>query len=53
MDFQRLTDFLEGLSEKGIPGNSCAVMLDGKRVYEHYSGYADLEERKPVGHAAL
>ncbi len=49
MDFQRLTDFLEGLSEKGIPGNSCAVMLDGKRVYEHYSGYADLEERKPVG----
>ena len=28
MDFQRLTDFLEGLSEKGIPGNSCAVMLD-------------------------
>lgn len=49
MDFQRLTDFLEGLSKKGIPGNSCAVMLDGKRVYEHYSGYADLEAQKPVG----
>ena len=49
MDFQRLTDFLEGLSKKGIPGNSCAVMLDGKRVYEHYCGYADLEAQKPVG----
>ena len=48
MDFQPVTDFLEGLAAKGIAGNSCAVMKDGELVYEHYTGYADLELKKPV-----
>ena len=32
MEFQRLTDFLDSLEEKGIPGCSFALLKDGEKV---------------------
>ena len=49
MEFQRFTDFLDSLAEKGIPGCSFALLKDGEKVYEHYTGYADLESGRKIG----
>ena len=49
MEFQRMTDFLDSLAEKGIPGCSFALLKDGEKVYEHYTGYADLESGRKIG----
>lgn len=49
MEFQRMTDFLDSLAGKGIPGCSFALLKDGEKVYEHYTGYADLESGRKIG----
>lgn len=44
MDFTRLARFQDWLSDEWrIPGSSCVAYVDGKKVYEHSSGYADVE----------
>ncbi|MBO5227715.1 MAG: beta-lactamase family protein [Lachnospiraceae bacterium] len=48
MDFSRVTDFLETQKDKGIAGCSCMIFKDDKKVYEHYTGYADLATKKPI-----
>lgn len=48
MDFTKVTDFLETQKNKGIAGCSCMVFKDDKKVYEHYTGFADIETQKPV-----
>lgn len=49
MDFQNIQHFLDSLVEKGIVGNSCAILKDGQVVFEHYTGYADLEKQRKIG----
>lgn len=49
MEFQRVTDFVDSLWNKGIAGSSCAIMKDGKLVYEYYTGCADLEKDRKIG----
>lgn len=48
MDFTKVTDFLETQKNKGIAGCSCMVFKDDKKVYEHYTGFADIAAQKPV-----
>ena len=49
MNFTHLDRFLQEHAERlGIPGLSCAVMKDGKLVYQNFQGAADLESGRPV-----
>lgn len=48
-DFSHLTEYLDSLSRRfGIPGCGCAVAVDGKVVYRHFTGYRDEEKQLPV-----
>lgn len=44
MDFTRLDAFLDRLTAWRIPGNDCVIMKDGRVIYRHLSGFADIEE---------
>ena len=44
MNFKALSDFQDSLIDLGIGGNDCAVYVDGKQVYRHFSGWQNLEE---------
>ena len=48
MDFTKVTEFLETQKDKGIAGCSCMIFKDDEKVYEHYTGYADIEKQIPV-----
>lgn len=45
---ENLDRFLEELVKTGPAGCGCAVMQDGKTLYENYFGYADLEKKKKI-----
>ncbi len=44
MDFTKLENFLDWLTEWRIPGVDCVVYKDGKKVFRHMAGYADVEK---------
>lgn len=46
MDFTRLDNFLDFLTGWRVPGNDCIVIKDGKIVYRHVSGYAEIETKR-------
>lgn len=46
--FEKLTAFMDGFLEAGVPGYDCIVYKDGKEVYRHFNGYADLERKIPM-----
>ena len=49
MNFTHLDRFLQEHADRlGIPGLSCAVMKDGKLVYQTFQGAADLESGRPI-----
>ncbi len=48
MDFQKLKQFMDRLTEEKVPGNAICVYQDGKRVFDYASGYADLETHTPM-----
>lgn len=48
MDFSELTAFLDKQTEKRIPGVDCVVYQNGKQLYRHSSGYADIESKRKV-----
>jgi len=48
MDFTRVTNFLESLSNAGIPGSDLAIYIKGKNVYRKQTGFADLESKTPI-----
>lgn len=48
MDFTRLEKCLDSFLDLGIPGVSCEVYYQGKPVFKHMNGYADLETKKPI-----
>jgi len=48
MDFTRLTQLLDRLPARGVPGLECKVMKDGQEVYRHSAGYSCIETQTPV-----
>ena len=48
MKTENLDRYFASQFDKGIAGCSFAMMLHGKLVYENYSGYADIEAKKPI-----
>ena len=53
MNFQRVTNFLETLHNKGIPGADLAIYLKGNEVYRHQVGFSNLNTRTPIAPDAL
>ncbi len=50
MNFQKLTQLLDSVEQKGTPGCECIVMLEHEEVYHHCAGYADaMRTRKTDG----
>ncbi|MBO5177769.1 MAG: beta-lactamase family protein [Lachnospiraceae bacterium] len=48
MDFTNLKMFMNHMAEERTPGNSIEVFLKGKRVFQYFAGYADLENAIPL-----
>ena len=48
MDFSLLKEFMQYLSDTMVPGNSISIYLGGKQVFNHSTGYSDLEAKKPM-----
>lgn len=48
MNFTKLDAYLSEMEARGIPACDTMVMVDGKMVYRHMEGYADLERKRPV-----
>ena len=54
MNFSKLTEYLDSLySVKNIPGVGMTVTVDGKAVYEHYSGYSNVAEKVPFSPSTM
>ena len=53
MAFEWLKGFQDGLEERGIGGNDCAVYVDGEQVYRHFSGYQNREDEIPISEDTL
>ncbi|MDR3167875.1 MAG: beta-lactamase family protein, partial [Treponema sp.] len=50
MDFSKLSAYLDSFyGEKNIPGVGCAVYFRHTKVYEHYAGFSDVENKVPFG----
>lgn len=47
MNFKNLEAFVDHMAAYRSPGNAVVVYLDGKKVFSHAAGYADLESRTP------
>lgn len=48
MDFTRLTQFLDSLSEIGIPGVDMRIFQDRHEIYRHSAGFRDREAGIPI-----
>lgn len=48
MDFSNLTAFLSRLTNWRIPGIDCIIIKDGRQIYRHTSGFADIEKAVPM-----
>lgn len=53
MNFKNLTDFLDTLPEKGIPGGDCAVYYKHRPVFRHTVGYSDIKSKAPLREDSL
>jgi CubicO group peptidase (beta-lactamase class C family) len=54
MDFSRLKAYLDSFyAEKNIPGLGCAAYRGHERIFEHYSGFSDVENSVPFGPETL
>ena len=45
MDFTKLKEFMEHLTDWRIPGNSIVVYHKGSEVFRHSSGFSDIENK--------
>ncbi|MGN1059372.1 MAG: serine hydrolase domain-containing protein [Clostridia bacterium] len=48
MDFHALTEFLDSLPARGVPGTDCVIYHKRRPVYRHRSGFADVENKIPM-----
>ncbi|MBQ9804957.1 MAG: beta-lactamase family protein [Clostridia bacterium] len=53
MDFTNLKRFMDHLTAWRMPGNSVVVYQDNKCVFSYQSGYASLEEKRPMAGGEL
>ncbi|MBR2743445.1 MAG: beta-lactamase family protein [Clostridia bacterium] len=49
MDFKNVRELMKRLTETGPAGNAITVTVEGKKVFEHYEGMADVEAGRPTG----
>lgn len=47
-DFSPLRRFIERLARERVPGNAVCVYLDGRCVFRHAAGFADIASRRPM-----
>lgn len=45
MDFTNLKKFMDHMAAERTPGNAVEVYLGGKKVFQYFAGYADLENQ--------
>jgi len=48
MDFSELTGLLDRMPSYDIPAADCVICHKRKIVYRHMTGWADIEEKKPI-----
>ena len=48
MDFTRLTEYLDTLRDKGVPGCDLAIYRDHEAIYRHMAGFRDAQGRQPM-----
>lgn len=48
MNFQKLTDYLDHLHEKGVPGCDLVVYRDHQVIYRHFAGHSDEAGQIPM-----
>ena len=48
MDFRRLSEFLDSLLERGVPGWDMMIRQRGETVYRRMNGFADRETGRPM-----
>ena len=48
MNFDKLRAYQDYLTAWRIPGNDCMVMQDHRELYRYCSGWADVENRRPM-----
>lgn len=48
LNFQKLTEYLDGLSGIGVPGCDLAVYQDHEMIYRHQAGYSNAEKTVPM-----
>ncbi len=44
MNFEKLTSYIDGLKNEGIPGCDLIVYKDHEEIYRHFTGYRDREK---------
>lgn len=53
-DFDKVGNYMDSLiEEKRLAGCSLQIMLEDETAYEHYTGYADLQERRRIDEETL
>ncbi|MBR4768881.1 MAG: beta-lactamase family protein [Lachnospiraceae bacterium] len=53
MNFDRLKEYQDSLSKIGIAGNDLAIYVGYDEVYRYQTGFADLENRRPIDSGTL
>lgn len=48
MDFERLTNYLDSLLERGIPSVDCIVYHDHEMIYRHMNGKVDANKEQAI-----
>ncbi len=48
MNFERITEYLDSLTEGGVPSVDCMIMKDHQVLYRHLKGTSDHERTIPV-----
>ncbi len=48
MNTKILTDYLNSLESKGIPGCDCVIFQNHKPIFRHWAGFADTGKTKPI-----
>lgn len=48
MNYDKITEYLDSILEKGIPSYDCIILKNHEVVYRHMNGYSDINKTKPV-----
>lgn len=48
MNLKKITEYIDGLSKRGIPFADCRIMKDHEEVYRHFTGETDRNKTVPM-----